>query len=397
MRRKIFAIGCVSILLIAMAAKVSETSVYQQTMAEDTESMAPVMTAEEKYETALNNGADLCFWYDDEAYEEFFKDAVVSYYDKEGIVVKLCYVDNIDYVGEIYDATMADAAFPDVYLLSGEELEKAYLYGVAKENDASEAYEGIVAENAVNASIYGNKMYGYPLSYNVCLLAYNSQYFTEQPTSLRAIIDYSDENEPDENVEYLLEWDVHDPFYDFLFVSESVVVDKTEAGVMEVSYNDAMLDASLTFLQESLESFSIPIDTVSERSVLNDVISGKTLCAIIDSDSIKDIQTSGYEVIEFPKLNDEIGARSVALTDMLVVNDFTTDKNEASAFAKFLSLEQSEKLWELSGHYPVKIQDNASIYEKTAYQAYENAILAPNSHDEGGFWVDLNEMITQYF
>ena len=62
MRRKIFAIGCVSILLIAMAAKVSETSVYQQTMAEDTESMAPVMTAEEKYETALNNGADLCFW-----------------------------------------------------------------------------------------------------------------------------------------------------------------------------------------------------------------------------------------------------------------------------------------------------------------------------------------------
>lgn len=395
MKRKFFAIGCTSIFLIALAASVSETSVYQPETERRVEK--PIPTAEEKYQNALSKGADLRLWYDDAVYEAFLEDAAALYYEKEGIAVELCHVDSVDYVGAIYDATMADEAFPDVYLLSGEELEKAYLYGVAKENEAEAAYAETVAENAVNASVYRNKMYGYPLSYNVCLFAYNSEFFAEQPESLQAVIDYSDVNEPPENVEYLLEWDVHDPFFDFLFVSESVVVNKTAAGVMEVSYDEARLDASLTFLQESLESFSIPIDTVSERSVLEDVMNGKTLCAIIDSNCIRDVETSGYTIIEFPKLNEELGARSVALTDMLVVNDFTEKSREASEFAQFLTLEQSEELWEFTGYYPVKMQKNACVHEQTAFRAYENAILAPDSHDAGGFWVSLNEMITQYF
>ncbi len=398
MKKKILGLGCVSILLIAMAVIIADKEVYEAPLIEEAPIIEPIIVSEEEeYEKALENGADLLFWYDDESYTSYLTEAAVAFYEEEGIVVDVKYVADVDYVGMIYDATMEGEAFPDAYLLSGEELEKAYLFGIAKENTAVKSYEGVVASNAMEASTYGDKVLGYPLSYNVCLLAYNSQYFTEQPASLQAIIDFSDTTEPDENVEYLLEWDVHDPFFDFLFVSNSVVLNKTDSGMYEIGYSEELLAESLVFLEESLESFSIPIDTVTEQSVLQDVVNGKTLCAIIDSNCAKDIVSSGYEIIEFPRLNDTMEAKSVALTDMVLVNDFTEKAKLASEFAQFVTLQQSEILWDMTGHYPVQKQSNADGVENTAYRAYENAILAPNSQDAGVFWVDLNEMITKYF
>ena len=395
MKRSILATSIIGLLLIILAIGVSKNFIFESKKEETKHET--ILTAEEKYQLAMNKETDLVFWYDDATYETYFYNAAISFYEEKGLVVKPCYIDEIDYVGSIYDATMKELDFPDAYLLSGEELEKAYLYGVAKENQSGDLFEDVVAKNAIHAATCGETLYGYPLSYNVCLFAYNKEAFQEAPESLQAIIDFSKENEPDENVEYLLEWDVNDPFYNFLFVSESVVVEKTEVGVMKTSYNDALLEASLSFLQESLESFSIPIKTVTEQSVLLDVSNGKTLCAIVDSSSMKAIARSGYEVIPFPKLNDEIGAKTVALTDLIVVNDYSEKAQIADEFARYLCLDFSKQLWGLSGNCSVKLQENATNLEKISYEVYEEAILSPNSQDEGGFWVDLNNMIKKYF
>ena len=396
MIKKYLSIACVSIFLIALAAVVSENKVYQEV--EETEVTDLPLTATEEYEQALEEGADLYFWYDDVSYEAYFTEAAIAFYEEEGIAVELVYVDEVDYIGSIYNATMANEAFPDAYLLSGEELEEAYLYGVAANNHQLAAYNGVVAENAVKASYYRDEFYGYPLSYNVCLFVYNNQFFETEPASLQAIIDYSDDNEPAENVEYLLEWDAYDPFFGFPFISECVTFSKTEAEVLDVIYDDALLETSMAFLQESLESFSIPIDTVTEESVLNDVLNGVTLCAIVDSDSLQQLAAAeAYEVIEFPALNDTIAARSAALTDMILVNDFSTKQEAAAAFAQFLTLEKSESLWEKSGHYSVQLRENADAEERVAYRAYENAVLVPDSQDAAGFWIDLKGMITKFF
>ena len=397
MIKKYLSIAGISLFLIGLAAVVSKNEVYEPVV-EDTEETEVVLSAAEAYELALNKGADLCFWYDDASYEAYFKEAAVSFYEEQGVVVEPVYVDAVDYVGSIYDATMAEEAFPDAYLLSGEELEKAYLYGVASENTQLEAYRGVVADNAVEASFYRNKCYGYPLSYNVCLLVYNNQFFDEKPASLQAIIDYSDENEPAENVEYLLEWDAYDPFFGYPFVSSCVTFSKTETEVLDVVYDETQKETLLTFLEESLASFSIPLDTVTEESVLTDVLNGVTLCAIVDSDSLQQLTAAeAYEVMEFPALNDTLSAKSAALTDMVVVNDFSTNQAVAMAFAQYVTLEQSEKLWTLSGHYSVKLSEVADHDEQVAYQAYEHAVLVPDSQDAAGFWIDLKNMITSSF
>ena len=393
MIKKYLSIGCISVLLIAMAAIVTDREVYQVSQ-EEPQIVVVEKTTMETYEEALSGEAELEFWYDDASYESYFKTMAAEYYKKTGVLVELTYVDVVDYVGEIYDVTMQDGAFPDAYLLSGEELEKAHLYGVAGENKNEAAFLGIVANHAISASKCHNKMFGYPLSYNVCLLAYNNQYFSSAPESLQAIIDYSDDNEPAENVEYLLEWDAYDPFFGFLFVSESVVLSEAEIGVLEATYDEAVLEESLLFLEESLASFSLPLDTVTEESVIADVLNGVTLCAIVDSDAIAELDNPDYSICRFPRLNDSLDAESAALTDMILVNDYSEHKEETSEFAKYLTLENYEVVWDMTGHYPVKMQSDADEKEKAAYGAYENAILAPNTQDAGGFWIHIKEIIT---
>ena len=397
MIKKYLSAAGVGLFLIALAAGVAKSEVYEPTFVKEIDKEITI-TAAEAYGVALKEGPDLVFWYNDDSYESYFLDAAIAFYEKEGIAAELVYVDDVDYVGSIYDATMENKVFPDAYLLSGEELEKAYLYGLADVNANAQAYQDTVAKNAMNASEYDGELYGYPLSYNVCVFVYNKNFFIEKPASLQFLIDYSKTHEPSEDVQYMLEWDAYDPFFDFAFISESVSFEKKEAEVLEVRYDETVLETSMAFFKESLEFFSLPIETVTEESVLTDVLNGVTLCAVVDSDSLKQLEAAvDYRTMEFPAINDTLAARPAALTDMILVNDFSEVTQLAEKFAQFLTLEYATELWEKTGHYSVIYSENADRNEQVAYSSYEKAVLVPNSQDATGFWIDLKSMITNSF
>ena len=376
-------------LLIGGAVVVSRHSTYEQKEKE----------AENGTETAsvsrvVKQPADLTFWYSDESYQEFFEKAAEEYYEDTGIVVDAEYQDSMDYMDAVYTVTMQGEAFPDLYMIGSDELEEAYLYGLAAENTASDIYESTVAANAVTASTYKEKMYAYPLSYNTCLFVYKNGYFETEPETLQAIIDYSNDNEPPENVQYLLEWDA---FYDFPFISNSVSFVKDEVETMQVNYDEGLYNEDLEFFSQILESFSIDAATVTEESVISDFNEGKTLCAIVDSDSLTKLEGTDHEIRELLALNDTLQASSAALTDLVVVNDFSGKKEKAADFAEYVTLTMSGELHGLGGHYSVKLSEDADEKEQIAYQAYENAIPVPDSQDAKEFWVTLKETISQYF
>ena len=273
--------GCIGVLVIGGAVVVSRHSTYEQ---KENETENGTETA--SVSRVVKQPADLMFWYSDKSYQKFFEKAAEEYYEDTGIVVDAEYQDSMDYMDAVYTATMQGETFPDIYMIGSDELEEAYLYGLAAENTASDIYESTVASNAVTASTYKEKMYAYPLSYNTCLFVYKNGYFETEPETLQAIIDYSIDNEPPENVQYLLEWDVNDAFYDFPFISNSVSFVKDEVETMQVNYDEDLYNEDLEFFSQSLESFSIDASTVTEASVISDFNDGKTLCAIIDSDSV---------------------------------------------------------------------------------------------------------------
>ena len=296
----------------------------------------------------------------------------------------------------IYDDTIKGEDYPDVYLLNGDGLEEAYLYGLAALNETQKAYEG-ASQKALEASSYEEKLLGYPLSYDANVFVYQNGYFENRPESLQAIIDYSNENEPGENVEYLLEWDVNDAFYDFPFIGNSVTFEKTAPEMMNVTYDEDLYQKDLEYFETILGSFSLDINTVSMDSILEHFKDGKTLCAFVNTDSLQKLDDISYSVMEIPALNEELPSVACASTDMLVVNDFSKNASDAADFAEFVTVQLADVLHDMSGHYSVFLSQNASDAEKTAYQAYEDAILLPDSQDAKDFWVGLKEKIAEYF
>ena len=327
---------------------------------------------------------------------DFFEYAARQYFAKTGVKAVFKCQDTLDYIGMIYDDTIKGEDYPDVYLLNGDGLEEAYLYGLAALNETQKAYEG-ASQKALEASSYEEKLLGYPLSYDANVFVYQNGYFENRPESLQAIIDYSNENEPGENVEYLLEWDVNDAFYDFPFIGNSVTFEKTAPEMMNVTYDEDLYQKDLEYFETILGSFSLDINTVSMDSILEHFKDGKTLCAFVNTDSLQKLDDISYSVMEIPALNEELPSVACASTDMLVVNDFSKNAPDAADFAEFVTVQLADVLHDMSGHYSVFLSQNASDAEKTAYQAYEDAILLPDSQDAKDFWVGLKEKIAEYF
>lgn len=359
----------------------------------ETKGSSETEVVQEAYQTAA---ADVTFWYTDDTYTEFFSQAALAYYEKTGIKVNVQRQETLDYIGTVYDATMGGEAFPDVYLIAGDNLEEVYRYGLAAEN--KKGLDGVdMAKNAVAAATYRDKLLGYPLGYNTCVFVYQTDYFETAPNSLQALIDYSNQNEPPENVEYLLEWDVNDAFYDFPFISNSVTFEKTEPEVLQVIYDQTLYQQDLDYFATILQSFSIDTETVSEESILDNFRNGRTLSALIDTSSLKQLEGYGYSLMKIPALNETLPAYPCATTDMLVVNDFSDKGDEAADFAYFATVTMAEQLHSLSGHYSVIPSKEPDWVEQVAYESYESAILAPNSVDARDFWVALEETISKYF
>ena len=68
--------------------------------------------------------------------------------------------------------------------------------------------------------------------------------------------------------------------------------------------------------------------------MISDFNEGKTLCAIVDSDSLTKLEGTDYEIRELLALNDTLQTSSAALTDLVVVNDFSEKKEKAADFAE---------------------------------------------------------------
>ena len=86
----------------------------------------------EAYEAAQK---ELSFWYGDADCKDYFEQCALDYYAKTGTAVDVRYVDETSYLEQIYDATMAEEDYPDLYLTWNDAKDKAYLYGVATEDE----------------------------------------------------------------------------------------------------------------------------------------------------------------------------------------------------------------------------------------------------------------------
>ena len=135
---------------------------------------------QEKLEV-FDNTKTLHIWYTDEALTDYLSSMAVRYNEEKGVRVIPTLQSGLELLQKINEASLTSEYYPDLYIASNDNMEKAYLAGLAMEISDE---EGVVSlknfpESAMHAVTYQQKILGYPFYYETSALLYNMTYLEE--------------------------------------------------------------------------------------------------------------------------------------------------------------------------------------------------------------------------
>ncbi len=296
----------------------------------------------------LNRSGSLSVWYTDERLTPYITKAAVEFGEQENITVIPVLKPDENFIDECYTASVANESCPDVIIFGSENLEKAYLSGVASEINDEEMQIGPLnfSEAAVNAVTYDNMKLGYPLSFDTCVMAYNRTYLEQWaiqmamaeltghpidmeggdaedeesasasdevsvedvdqaqleeltktyiarmvPYTLEDLMTISNSYSVPDGVEGIMSWDVSSIMYNYWIVGSAMNVGGPLGDDQSsISVNNEEAVTCLTKYQALHDYFSIESSQITYDSVIQSFIDGKTVFTIGGYDLVQRLQ-----------------------------------------------------------------------------------------------------------
>ncbi len=415
----------------------------------------------------------LYLWYTDEALTDYLNSIAVSYSEfQDEVRVVPVYTPGREYLETINQASMHTEEIPDLYIVSNDSLEKAYLAGLASSVKLPEGVlpmQDMFPEAAVHAVTYHDKQIGYPFYFETSCFLYNETYLedwaraqieaeadiqeaeaaqeqaenmeeaeesteaetedidgeesgTEEqdgeaengvsadavearvaqalPKTIDDILSFADVYDAPEQVEAVFKWDVSDIFYNYFFVGNSIDVggeDGDQADSIRI-YNENAIQCMRVY-QSLNQFFSIDTKEISYDSVLQDFMDGKIVYTIATTDALSKIEAAKaegnfayeYGISMMPDVSEELSSASLSVTQCVVINGYSEQKEMANDFAVYLTQYNTGTLYERTGKLPV--YDSGDTYgdpNKEAFlQEYACSIPMPKMIETSNFWVEL--------
>lgn len=392
------------------------------------------------------------FWYSDETMTNFVNSAAVAFGEREDVHVIPVLASGSEYLEELNRASVEEEQLPDVYMISHDSLEKAYLAGLAEEIDDVQGVcdTAHFPAAALSAVSYHGKTVAYPLSFETSALIYNDTYLQEWaaqiaqkellgdgtedgvpeensdgiavdetqlaakteeyyanavPQTMDDILNIADTFDVPEGVEGVLKWDVSDIFYNYWFVGNYMIVGG-DAGDDETQINidNPETVACLEVYKALNQFFFIESDTVSYESVLQDFIDGKTVFTIATTDAVQRLAQAksvgelafDYGVAMMPDVSAELQSRSMSVTNAVAVNGYSRHKELANKFAAYLVDECADSLYDRTGKFPANLNAAAEEGPLTIFKLeYAESIPLPKMMETGNFWLQLERLFAK--
>lgn len=400
----------------------------------------------------------IIIWYSDEGLTDYLSAMAVAYNEKYGVRVlpKLQPAD--EYLENINEATLSGGDYPDLYVISNEMLEKAYLSGLASEirddNDVVSDHNFSMA--ALNAVTYKGKKVAYPFFFETSALLYNKTYLYERANNLVMAEDstepgdgsesggeitinedgepleqeeeaevaddsltqeqkakikmeemipnnfdelraFADEYDAPEQVEAVFKWDVKDIFYNYFFVGNYMNMGGPcgdDSSIIDIYNKDAI--NALKVYQDLNQFFSFEYEDISYTSVIDEFIEGKVVFTTATSDIINTLENATkdgtfeyeYGLARMPELNDELTTKSLSVTGTIVVNGYSSRKDDANAVAKFITIDNANNLYSMTGKLSANknvTYDNPNV--EVLLQEYAESAPMPKMMATSNFWL----------
>ncbi len=363
-----------------------------------------------KQQAASEAGQDsvqqaLTLWYTDEKLNPYLVQAASDFKEQTGVEVTLQLVTAVDYIEHINTASISDLGGPDLFITSSELLEKARLAGLTVENDSftKEELSESFPTKAIDAATCGGKLMAYPFYFETCFLLYNKNYVESAPSTIDEILDYADNyesNEETEKVENIFKWNVADIFSNFFFISNYVNLGgETGDNPEEVELNAQEVKDCLSYYQSLNAFFAIDADEVTTENVLQEFMDGKTVYTIAKTDAIAQLDATqeaedgtglNYGIAEVPNLTDELSTKGLSVTNSVVVNAYSKERDTAKEFARFVTYEKAADLYAQSNKMPARLGiDYANTQMSVLLDQYENSVEVPKLTDLSNYWIEM--------
>ncbi len=382
------------------------------------------------------------FWYSDEAMTDFLNRAAVSFSEERDVRVLPVLVSDDTYLEDINEASLLGEQVPDVYIVSNDSLEKAYLAGLASEirDEAMICTEDNFPITALNAVTYKNKLVAYPYYYETSAFLYNKTYLeawvAEQvtnmeegdadsdtmddeessqvtmeqiengiPATMEEVLIFASNYNTPENVEAVFRWDVSDIFYNYCFVGNYMVVGgETGDDESNISIYNEETKKCLEIYQNLNQFFYIESDSVTYESVVQDFIDGKIVFTIATTDVIAKLEAAKadgsfayeYGIGRIPDPSAELAGRSLSVTNCVVINGYSEHKDLANEFATYLTGEYFMDLYARCGKASANYAANPENAALMMFmKEYENADSLPKMIQTSNFWIQLEILFSR--
>lgn len=374
--------------------------------------------AEVEEELLFGRRDTLYLWYTDEALTDYLNSVAVSYseYQDEVRVVPV-YTSGLEYLETINQASLQTEEVPDLYIISNDSLEKAYLAGLASEVKMPQGVlpmQEIMPKTAVRAVTYHDKQIGYPFYFETSCFLYNKTYLEDWaraqleaqidqemaeesqeqadngdveeeasgeteaveisqeavaakmeealPQTIDDILAFADVYDAPEQVEAVFKWDVSDIFYNYFFVGNYIDVggaDGDRSDSIHI-YNEEAIRC-LRVYQHLNQFFSIDTKEISYDGVLQDFMEGKIVYTVVTSDALSKIENAvnegefiyDYGMSMLPDVSEQLQSSSLSVTQCVAINGYSAKKQMANDFAVYLTEYATNDLYGRTGKLPV--------------------------------------------
>lgn len=409
--------------------------------------LATTMRSEDAPQNSFITMDSVKVWYTDEGMTDYINAMAVAFQEEHGVRVLPQLQSGLEYLESVYEASVHEEEGPDLYIISNEALEKAYLSGLAAEikDGAGIVNEEHFSKSSLNAVTYQGKKVGYPYYFETSVLLYNKTYIQEMaknqlllesseepenaqeaeaaqessdesaneisqeaidervmeliPQTFEELLAFADSYDAPPAVEAVFKWDVEDIFYNYFFVGNYMNVGGPcgDTGEEVDIYNLDTIKAMQVY-QDLNQFFSFESEDVAYASVIQEFMEGKLVFTTATSDIMETLQTAAeegtftfeYGIAPIPDLNEELQTKNLSVTNTVVVNGFSDKQEDAERFAEYLTKETSALLYEKTGKIPAYTAE-ACKDDKTAvfYQEYSDSVPVPKMMETSNLWVQL--------
>lgn len=456
----------------------------------------PVKEKEQSEDSSLfsnHNKDSIYLWYTDDALTTYLSSAAVAYNETHDARIVPVLESGLDYV-ETINRNSVESNVPDLYVISNDALEKAYLAGLAVPVEPTVNMEETFIGKGLAAATYKDKLLGYPFYFETSSLLYNKTYlrdlavaqltqeqeeaaaqevqenadsasgdttqsssdatqssagagdtqkaaesessdtasdrsdsqtteeaveeespFTEEqieakiqeylPKTIADIQTFGDMYDAPEQVESVFKWDVTDIFYNYFFIGNAINMGGENGWDTEqVDIYNLNAIQSMTAYQNLNNFFSIDTSEISYESTLNDFMQGKVVFTVATSDAVAALEqakqdgTFAYEYgfVTTPSFKEEEPSSSLSVTNCVAINGYSTNQEVANDFARYLTCEYNEILYDRSGKVSAQ-KDMEYPYDALQVFAreYETSVPIPKMLETGNYWLKLEALFAE--